>query len=36
MKSSSLFEYKKDLIPFELWTEAVEAYFVESAKNCEQ
>ena len=31
-----MFEYKNDLIPFELWTVAVETYFAESAKNCEQ
>ena len=35
-KSSSLFEQKNGLIPFELWTVAVETYFPESAKNCEQ
>ena len=35
-KSSSLFEQKKGLIPFELWTLAMETYFAESAKNCEQ
>ena len=35
-KSSSLFEYKNGFIPFELWTVAVETYFAESAKNCEQ
>ena len=35
-KSSSLFEQKNGLIPFELWTAAVETYFAESAKNCEQ
>ena len=35
-KSSSLFEQKNGLIPFELWTTAVETYFAESAKNCEQ
>ena len=35
-KSSSLFEQKNGLIPFELWTAAVETYFPESAKNCEQ
>ena len=34
--SSSLFEQKNDSIPFELWTVAVETYFAESAKNCEQ
>ena len=35
-KSSSLFEQKNGLIPFELWTVAMETYFAESAKNCEQ
>ena len=35
-KSSSLFDYKNGSIPFELWTVAVETYFAESAKNCEQ
>ena len=35
-KSSSLFDQKKGLIPFELWTVAMENYFAESAKNCEQ
>ena len=35
-KSSSLFEQKNGCIPFELWTVAVESYFAESAKNCEQ
>ena len=35
-KSSSLFEQKNDFTPFELWTVAVETYFAESAKNCEQ
>ena len=35
-KSSSLFEYKNGLILYELWTVAVETYFAESAKNCEQ
>ena len=35
-KSSSLFEYKNGLIPFELWTVAMETYFADSAKNCEQ
>ena len=34
--SSSLFEQKNGLIPFELWTVAMETYFAESAKNCEQ
>ena len=28
--------WKKGLIPFELWTVALETYFAESAKNCEQ
>ena len=28
--------WKKGLIPFEMWTVALETYFVESAKNCEQ
>ena len=35
-KSSSLFELKNGFIPFELWTVAMETYFAESAKNCEQ
>ena len=35
-KSSSLFEQKNSIIPFELWTVAMETYFAESAKNCEQ
>ena len=35
-KSSSLFEKKNGLIPFELWTTALETYFAESAKNDEQ
>ena len=35
-KSSSLFEQKNGLIPFELWTVAMETYFPKSAKNCEQ
>ena len=35
-KSSSLFEQKNGLIPFELWTAAMETYFAESAKNCEK
>ena len=35
-KSSSLFEQKNGLIPFELWTLAMETYFAESTKNCEQ
>ena len=35
-KWSSLFEQKNGLIPFELWTVAMETYFAESAKNCKQ
>ena len=35
-KSSSLFDQKNVLIPFELWTVAMETYFAQSAKNCEQ
>ena len=35
-KSSSMFEQKNGLIPFELWTVATETYFAESGKNCEQ
>ena len=35
-KSSSLFEQKNGLYPFELWTVAMETYFTEYAKNCEQ
>ena len=35
-KSSSLFEQKNGLIPFELWTVPMETYFAESTKNCEQ
>ena len=35
-KSSSFFELKNGLIPFELWTVAMETYFAESAKTCEQ
>ena len=35
-KSSSLFDQKNGFIPFELWTVAMETYFPESAKNCEQ
>ena len=35
-KSSSLFEQKNGLIQYELWTVAMETYFAESAKNCEQ
>ena len=35
-KSWSLFEQKNGLMPFELWTVAMETYFVEYAKNCEQ
>ena len=35
-KSSLLFEQKNGFIPIELWTVAMETYFAESAKNCEQ
>ena len=35
-KSSSLFDQKNGLIPFELWTVTMETYFAEYAKNCEQ
>ena len=35
-KSSSLFDQKNGLISFELWTLAMETYFTESVKNCEQ
>ena len=35
-KSSSFFELKNGLIPFELWTVVMETYFAESAKTCEQ
>ena len=35
-KWSSFFEQKNSLIPFELWTVAMETYLSESAKNCEQ
>ena len=35
-KSWSLFEQKNGLIPFQLLTVALETYFAESAKNCEQ
>ena len=35
-KSSSLFELKNGLIPFELWTVAMETYFAESAKSCKE
>ena len=35
-KSSSLFKWKNGLIPFELWSVAMETYFPESSKNCEQ
>ena len=35
-KSSSLFELKNGLIPFELWTVEMETYLAESAKTCEQ
>ena len=34
--SSSLFEQKNGLMPFEMWTVATETYFAETAKNCEQ
>ena len=36
MKPSSLFEQKNGFIQFQLWTVALETYFAESAKNCEQ
>ena len=35
-KSSSLFELKNGMIPLELRTVALETYFANSAKNCEQ
>ena len=35
-KSASLFEQKNGFIPFELWFVAMETYFAESAKNCEE
>ena len=35
-KSSSLLQQNNGLIRFELWTLAMETYFAESAKNCEQ
>ena len=35
-KSSPLFQYKNGLIPFQLLTVALETYFAESAKTCEQ
>ena len=35
-KTTSLFEQKSGLISFQLWTVALETYFAESAKNCEQ
>ena len=35
-KSSSLFEQKNGLIPFQIWTVVFETYFAESVKNCEQ
>ena len=35
-KSSSMFELKNGLILFELWTVAMETYFAESAKTCEE
>ena len=31
-----MFELKNGLIQFKLWTVALETYFAESAKNCEQ
>ena len=31
-----MFQLKNGLIPFELWTVALERYIAESAKNCEQ
>ena len=34
-KTTSLFEQKKGLIPFQVWTVSLETYFVEYAKNCE-
>ena len=34
-KTTSLFECRKGMIPFQLWTVAFETYFAESAKNCE-
>ena len=34
--SSSLFEYKNNLIPCKRWTIAVETYFAESGKCFEQ
>ena len=34
-KTTSLFEQKNGLIPFQIWTVAFETYFAESAKNCE-
>ena len=35
-KSTSLVELKNGLIPFQLWTLALETLFAECAKNCEQ
>ena len=35
-KSSSLFEQNNGLIPFQLWTVAMETYIAESVKNCKQ
>ena len=35
-KLSSLFQWKNNLIPSKLLTIAMETYFAESAKNCEQ
>ena len=34
-KTTSLFECRNGMIPFQLWTVALETYFAESAKNCE-
>ena len=31
-----IFWVEESFIPFELWTVALETYFAESAKNCEQ
>ena len=35
-KTTSLFELKNGLIPFQLWTVTLETYFAKFAKNCEQ
>ena len=35
-KSSPLFELKNGLIPFEMWSVAMETHFAESAKICEE